>query len=114
MAKAEKLPRKTNKEVLQAEGEPDIIQAHIDDWHFLRAGLNEKLLEVQRRCIDLGHHSTFNFYAASKTLKYRQMGADGELTTPFGKIPYLRGDYMLVDQQNGKIVIPYKLFKLEL
>jgi len=110
--KSEKNNRKTTQEVLEMTEEPVIVDNHVNDWHFLGSGKEEALQTIRKRLFELGYTSTFNFHASSKSIRYRQLDADGELVTSAGVMPNKRGDYLLMDQQVGKTIVPYKLFTL--
>lgn len=105
MAKSKKIT-KTLDEVLEPK-EDDQIEMnaeHLNDWHTCTSGAPFKnyLTKVKEP------KGNFNFQAAitsPKSIRFRQRDCDFE---PGGK----KGDYLFVDQNNGRTAIPYKLFKL--
>jgi hypothetical protein len=110
--KPPKLPRMSNEEALAFEGDPEMNDNHINDWTSLKAEDASKMDLVGKKVTD---HGTFCFAAsktAPKSVRYRQLNDSGVLTTSAGEIPYKRGDYLFVDQNSGKTIVAYKLFKL--
>jgi hypothetical protein len=97
---ASKEQRKTLDEVINVE--PELNPDHINDWHYCSSG--QPFRSIQHLSIPKGN---FNFIAAISSpgsIRYRQRDCD----FPEGK----RGDYIFMDQNGGRMAVPFKLFKL--
>lgn len=94
--------RKSLEEVLT--GEVEINPDHVNDWQICASSYPYQRLEV--KMTKLGSVGNFNFQAAQtapKSIRYRQRDTDFE----GGK----RGDYLFIDMNNGRVAVPFQIFK---
>lgn len=95
--------RKSYEEVVVG-GEPEIRPEHVNDWHYCDS---KRQFEYIQKHVPKNKIGLFNLHAAisnPKSIKYRQRDCD----FAEGK----RGDYLFVDQNGGRLGLPFKFFKL--